>query len=120
VQVGVSARVSSMSEVSRPAEGLNEAWCMPIAWRSIPAHTQVDVLLAEQLRHGEMMAVVRWAHMCCDKAMLRHAMEERGRVWDSNQLPAGVQRMFLLTAAHYVSADWRALQIKNRVMRLLG
>jgi len=92
---------------------------MSIAWRDIPPHTQVDVLLAEQLRHSEMCAVVRWAHMC-DETRLRRAMEERGRVWDKNKLPSWNQRLFLQTAVHYVATDWRALQIRHRLLLVLG
>lgn len=92
---------------------------MPIAWRDIPPHTQVDVLLAEQLRHGEMSAVVRWTHMC-DKARLRQAIEERGRVWDKNQLPSWNERLILQTAVYYVATDWRALQIRHHLLLVLG
>ena len=92
---------------------------MSIAWHAIPQHVQVDVMLAEQLRHREMAAVVLWAHMC-DKARLRQAMEERGRVWDRNQLPSGIQRMFLQTATYYVGTDWRALQVRHHLLLVLG
>ena len=50
----------------------------------------------------------------------RQAMEERGRVWDRNQLPSGIQSMFLQTATYYVGADWRALQVRHHLLLVLG
>jgi hypothetical protein len=90
---------------------------MPLAWRALPTHAQIDVLLSEQLRHGHLPAVPRCAR---ERALWTQALEERGRVWDRNQLPAAVQRQYLQTAAYFVATDWRALQVRARVRALLA
>jgi len=91
---------------------------MPILWRSIPVPTQVDVLLAEQLRHGQVGAVEEWAHRH-QTSRLTQALAQRGRLWDSNLLPAWAQRSYLDTATAYVAHDFRAGRVKRYLLLML-
>jgi hypothetical protein len=91
---------------------------MPILCRSIPVQTQVDVLLAEQLRHGQVGAIEEWAHRHKTSRLIR-ALAQRWRLWDSNLLPAWVQRSYLETATTYVLHDFRAGRVKPYLLLML-